>query len=122
MPPENEKTQLEAFVDHVEEDRTEAFLLYELLLKLGLDLCVPIEQKEIAGKTIHAIAAGVLMACLAEEITTNETEALGQGIVQWHKEPARQAIPPAYSVTAVLRTTSPRPTSPPSWNRPAPAM
>ena len=37
-------------------------VLTELLLKLGLDLCVPIEQREIAGSTVHAIGGGVLMA------------------------------------------------------------
>ncbi len=84
--PDDVEAQLEAFVDHIEEGRTEADLLYELLLKLGLDLCVPIEQKEIASKAVHAIGGGVLMTCLAEKITTEETEALGLGIVEWHKE------------------------------------
>ncbi len=95
--PDDVEAQLEAFVDHIEEGRTEADLLYELLLKLGLDLCVPIEQKEIAGKAVHAIGGGVLMACLAEEITTDETEALGLGIVKWHKE-----LAPAGDTTCVF--------------------
>ena len=34
-------------------------ILYELLLKLGLDLCVPIETKIIAKKTVQSIGAGV---------------------------------------------------------------
>ena len=41
-------------------------MLYELLLKLGLDLCVPIETKTIAGKTVHSIGGGALIACLAD--------------------------------------------------------
>src|SRR3546814_2788877 len=28
--------------------------LYELLLKLGLDLCVPIQTKEVAGKVVRS--------------------------------------------------------------------
>jgi adenine-specific DNA-methyltransferase len=84
-------------MEHILPDRTEADLLYELLLKLGLDLCVPIEQKEIAGKTIHAIGGGVLMTCLAEKITTEETEALGLGLVEWHKE-----LAPAGDTTCVF--------------------
>ena len=31
---------------------------YELLLKLGLDLCVPIETQDIAGKPVCVIVAG----------------------------------------------------------------
>jgi len=84
-------------MEHILPDRSEADLLYELLLKLGLDLCVPIERKEIAGKTVHAIGGGMLMACLAEKITTDETEALGLGVVEWHKE-----LAPAGDTTCVF--------------------
>lgn len=84
-------------MEHILPDRSEADLLYELLLKLGLDLCVPIEQKGIAGKTIHAIGGGVLMACLADKITTEDTEALGLGIAKWHKE-----LAPAGDTTCVF--------------------
>lgn len=73
-------------IDHLLADRTEADILYELLLKLGLDLCVPITQREIAGKTVHSIGVGVLMVCLAEAIPFDETDLLGGGIVEWHKE------------------------------------
>jgi len=71
--------------EHLKVDRTEADILHELLLKLGLDLCVPIEQKTIAGKTVHSIGGGVLLACLATQITRDEVEPLAQGIVAWHK-------------------------------------
>jgi adenine-specific DNA-methyltransferase len=36
---------LEASVEHLKTDRTEQDILFELLLKLGLDLCVPIETR-----------------------------------------------------------------------------
>jgi len=99
--PEDLEASLLASVDHLEGGRTEADLLYELLLKLGLDLCVPIEQKEIAGKTVHAIGGGVLMTCLAERITVEETESLGLGIVEWHK-----ALNPAGDTTCVFRDSA----------------
>jgi adenine-specific DNA-methyltransferase len=76
---------LEESVEHLKTDRTEADILYELLLKLGLDLCVPMEKRSIAGKDVHAIGGGVLLACLAEKITRDEVEPLAQGIVEWHK-------------------------------------
>ncbi len=80
-----EKTLLD-HEEHILPGRTEADIVYELLLKLGLDLCVPIASRTIAGKTVGAIGGGVLLACLAERITTKEVEALAQGIVAWHKE------------------------------------
>lgn len=80
-----EKTLLD-HEEHILSGRTEADIVYELLLKLGLDLCVPIESRTIAGKTVGAIGGGVLLTCLAERITTTEVEALAQGIVAWRKE------------------------------------
>lgn len=87
--------------EHILSGRTEGDIVYELLLKLGLDLCVPIESRTIAGKTVGAIGAGVLLACLAERITTNEVEALAQGIVAWRKE-----LAPAGDTTCVFRDSA----------------
>ena len=73
-------------IDHIKPDRSEDDILYELLLKLGLDLCVPIETRTIAGKSVCSIGAGTLLACLAENITQEEVEPLALGIAAWHKE------------------------------------
>lgn len=73
-------------LEHLETDRSSDDILYEILLKLGLDLCVPIEQRQIAGKQVNSVGAGVLMACLVESIKAAEVEALALGIVAWRKE------------------------------------
>lgn len=88
-------------LEHLKPDRTEADILYELLLKRGLDLCVPIEQKTIAGKAVHSIGAGVLIACLADKITRDEVEPLAQGIVAYH-----QALAPAGNITCIFRDSA----------------
>ena len=72
--------------DHLKTDRSEQDILFELLLKLGLDLTIPIEQKTIAGKAVHSIGAGVLLVCLAPQIAAAEVEPLALGLVDWHKE------------------------------------
>lgn len=87
--------------DHLHEGRSEADVLYELLLKLGLDLCVPIEQRTIAGREVHSVGGGVLMACLAEQITGEQVEPLAQGIIDWHKE-----LAPAGDTTCVFRDSA----------------
>jgi adenine-specific DNA-methyltransferase len=95
-----DRTLLES-VDHLKPDRTEADVLYELLLKLGLDLCVPIEKRSIAGKDVHAVGGGVLMACLAKRIERSDVEALAQGIVDWNNE-----LAPARDNTCVFRDSA----------------
>ena len=80
------KTSLFDHLDHLEVGRSSDDILYEILLKLGLDLCVPIEKREIAGKQVNSVGAGVLMTCLDESIKATEVEALALGMVAWRKE------------------------------------
>ena len=87
-----------AHAEHLVEGRTEADVLSELLLKLGLDLCVPIEQKQIAGKAVHSIGAGALIACLSDGITRDVAEELGTGIAAW-----RKALAPAVDTRVVFK-------------------
>jgi hypothetical protein len=109
---DNLATTLEETVDHLKSDRTEQDVLYELLLKLGLDLCVPIETKTLAGKAVHSIGGGVLIACLTEKIAREDVEKLGLGLSSGTRRWRRQGIRRACSATAPSPTTSPRPTSP----------
>jgi adenine-specific DNA-methyltransferase len=99
-PDDLEKSLLD-HLEHLDAGRTEADLLYELLLKLGLDLCVPIEHKSIAGKTVHSVGGGVLMACLDTSITVADAEPLALGIVAWHQQQA-----PAGDTTCVFRDSA----------------
>lgn len=84
--------------EHLKTDRTEQDILFELLLKLGLNLAVPIEQKNISGKTVHSIGSGVLLTCLATQINNEEVEPLALGIVEWHKQ-----LSPAGETQVVFR-------------------
>ncbi|OZA27113.1 MAG: site-specific DNA-methyltransferase [Hydrogenophilales bacterium 17-64-11] len=95
------EADLLAHQDHLVEGRTESDILYELLLKLGLDLCVPIEQRTVNGKDVHSVGAGVLMACLAPKISQEDVEPLAQGIVAWHQE-----LAPAGDTTCVFRDSA----------------
>ena len=75
-----------AHEEHLLEGRTNNDVLYELLLKRGVDLTVPIESREVNGKTVYSIGYGVLFACLDESISKDQVEEIGQGIVVWHRE------------------------------------
>ena len=87
--------------DHLIGGRTETDVLYELLIKLGLDLCVPIAQRPVAGKDVHSVGGGVLMACLAASIEAAEVEAVAHGIAAWRKE-----LAPAGDTTCVFRDSA----------------
>ena len=94
----------QSLLDHNEnilDGRTEADITYELLLKLGLDLCVPIEKRTVAGKSVKAVGGGVLMLCLAEKLVVEEVEAVAAGIIAWHKE-----LAPAGDSTVVFRDSA----------------
>ena len=70
-------------VNHIKEDCSEQDVLYESLLKRGIDLCAPIETREFAGKQVYAIAGGELLACLTEQICPEEVEELSTGVADW---------------------------------------
>jgi adenine-specific DNA-methyltransferase len=63
-------------VENIKPDRSEADVLYELLLKYGLDLAVPIEERRIEGKTVYIVGAGALIVCLDSAITLETVEGI----------------------------------------------
>jgi adenine-specific DNA-methyltransferase len=101
QPSGNLEHDLIDSVEHIMPGRSEQDVLTELLLKLGLDLCVPIEQRQIASKTVHAIGSGALMACLDPRIGKDDAETLALGIAAWHK-----ALAPAGDSTCVFRDSA----------------
>ena len=56
-------------IDNIKADRSEDDVLYELLLKYGLDLAIPSETRDIAGCKVTVIGASALVVCLADDIT-----------------------------------------------------
>lgn len=61
-------------VENIKPHRNKSDVLYELLLKYGLDLAVPIEDRELYGKTVYIIGAGALIVCLAKQISIDVVE------------------------------------------------
>jgi adenine-specific DNA-methyltransferase len=98
---ENLEKEMQLQIEHLKSDRSEQDILYEILLKLGLDLCVPMAQKVIAGKSVHSIGAGTLLVCLDKKISREEIEPLAVGIVEWHKQ-----LAPAGESTVVFRDSA----------------
>src|SRR5690606_29099898 len=67
---DNLEQSLLDYVDNFVEGRTELDVVYEIMLKYGLDLTYPVDEFTIAGKKVYSIGYGMLMICLDNEITT----------------------------------------------------
>ena len=55
--------------DNIKQDRTYEDLIYEIMLKYGIDLTLPIQKHEIKTNTIYSVGFGTLLICLDNNIT-----------------------------------------------------
>ena len=72
------ENNLENALDYVKRDRSEEDLLYEIMLKYGLDLALPVETLELAGKKAHSVGGGALVVCLEDGIAVEVAERIGE--------------------------------------------
>lgn len=70
--------QMLDFIDNVREGATSEDLLYELILKSGRELNVPIEEKKADGQSYFRIGDGTLVICLADKLTKPLFEAIAK--------------------------------------------
>lgn len=73
---ENLQMSLEDAVENIKPERNELDVLYEVLLKYGLDLSLPIEEKQVAGARIFIGGAGALVLCLSGDIGEEVVQAI----------------------------------------------
>jgi len=74
---DNLEDTLLSHVDNIKQDRSEEDVLYEILLKYGLNLTIPIEERIIHGKIVYIIGFGALIICLDNEITLDVVDGIG---------------------------------------------
>lgn len=75
--PDNLVDNLFDSQDNIKTGRTEEDVLFEILLKYGLDLTLPIDEKIIEGKKVFSVGFGALFICLADGITSKVAEGIG---------------------------------------------
>jgi len=71
------KDDLIAAADYIKQNRSSDDIVYELLLKYGLDLTVPIETRTIAGKKVYSIGLGALVVCLDNDVPMETVNGIG---------------------------------------------
>lgn len=86
---DNLEQSLLDYVDNYMEGRTELDVVYEIMLKYGLDLTYPVDEFTIAQKKVYSIGFGMLMICLADEITTDVAKGILVKIKELSPESSR---------------------------------
>lgn len=77
--PDRLDDALEQSLFNIKTDRTEDDLLYEILLKYGMQITVKVNEHEIAGKKVYEMGNGELIVCLAPEgLSVELAEGIGQ--------------------------------------------
>lgn len=69
---------LEDQISNIKVDRSEDDVLYEVLLKYGLDLTFPITEHSIAGHRVFDVGMGALMICLSDNISLEVVQGIAQ--------------------------------------------
>ncbi len=92
--PESEDLEQSLFevVNNIKSDRTEEDLLYEILLKYGLDLTLPIEVLELVGKKVYVVGLGALVICLDEQITIDTVEEIAKLKEQYESDDLMRVV------------------------------
>ena len=82
----------------IKSDSSEDDILYELMLKLGIDLRAPVQTRIFVEKRVVAVDGGALIACMSEEIGEDDSERVALGIAEW-----LETLENTDDVTAVFR-------------------
>lgn len=64
-------------INNIKIDRSDLDVVYEILVKYGLELTIPVEVIEINGKKIFSIGYCALIICLEKNISIDDVEQIG---------------------------------------------
>lgn len=78
----NLEITLDDLVSNYVSGRSEDDILYEVMLKFGIDLTYPIEEYDISGNKVYSIGFGALFACFDDDIKLD----IAEGIIKLKKE------------------------------------
>lgn len=70
--------RLNDMVDSIKPDRTAMDVVYEVMLKMGIPLDVPVTYMEVNGKVAYVVGDLLLLICFAETLTAEDIEAMAE--------------------------------------------
>jgi adenine-specific DNA-methyltransferase len=68
--------QLDLYIDHIREGRTNQDLLFEILLKRGFPLTTPVEALSLAGHEVFGVAGNGMLICLERDLSLDLIRAM----------------------------------------------
>ena len=68
-PDEIRQDNLFEMISNIKDGRTDLDLLFQVLLDSGVELTLPIEEKQIVGKKVYFVDGNVLAACFEDNLT-----------------------------------------------------
>ena len=100
------ENQLSLSIDSIKTDRVSEDVLYEILLKYGLELTLPIEEQQIDSKTVYNVGMGALIVCLDDSITIEAVEGIGKLKEELQPEVMRVVFKDAGFADDVVKTNA----------------
>lgn len=97
---------LEDQISNIKTDRKEEDVLYEVLLKYGLDLTLPITEHSIAGHKVFNIGMGALIVCLSDKISLEVAEGIAKLKEELNPEIMRVVFKDAGFADDVVKTNA----------------
>lgn len=63
-------------IDRVKPDRSDLDIIFEMMLKWGLELSFPVEEEEICGYPVYSVACDELICCMKPGLTVDVLEGI----------------------------------------------
>ena len=77
-PSSYSQTSLDDLLDNIKEDRTGLDLLFDCMMRWGLELSLPYTEQKAGGCTIYNVDDGNLVACFEGKVTEATIDAIAQ--------------------------------------------
>ena len=75
-PKEYTQDMLAGLLDNIKEDRTDLDLLFDCMLRWGVELSMPLSSQKVDGCTIHNVNDGDFVACFDGNVTEKVIDAI----------------------------------------------
>ena len=77
-PKDYNQEQLYMYINNIKEERKDLDLLFDCMLRWGVELSLPLSKTEVDGCTIHNVNDGDLVACFSGTVTENVIDAIAE--------------------------------------------
>lgn len=68
--------RMNSMIDSIKDDRTDMDVVYEIMLKMGVPLDVPVQYTEVNGKVVYIVGDFLLMIALFDNITAEDIDGM----------------------------------------------